>query len=495
MPSWSVEQIAPGFSLEGAGVSLDAQALKLRVQEAAHLLTQACPSTSAVALLADNSPDWLVADLACHESGHCLVPLPGFFTPQQMAHSLQACDASVLICPDPQIGTALGFAQCSGRVGSLFVCTRPQASRRSFAGIQKITFTSGTTAEPKGVCLSSQGQWELAGQLQQVLASLDIERHLCLLPLSVLLENVAGAGTSVLSGATLICPPMAEVGLIGSSQFDAERCLDALAQHRAQSVILLPQMLRALLAHSPTNDARLASLRFMAVGGAHTPPAVLAQARQRGWPVHEGYGLSECGSVVCLNLPGQSKPGSVGRVLPGKEIRIAADGEVWVRGHALTTYLDQAKGLPTADSAGWLHTGDLGHVDEDGFLHLSGRKKNLLITAFGRNVSPEWPESLLLNSPLAAQACVMGDGERQLKAVLVPSAATVKPQDLLSWVAQVNEQLPDYARIGSIAISPQPFTAANGLATANGRPKREALAERFRAAPFTATTGEFIELA
>jgi long-subunit acyl-CoA synthetase (AMP-forming) len=486
--------ITPGFQLS-SGQSPDARDLPTLTQQtetALHLIAGLCEPGTAVALLADNQPDWLVLDLACHAGGYCLVPLPGFFTPAQMTHSLQACQAQVLVCPAPALGAQLGYPQVAGNIGALYVCHREGKATGRTHGSQKITFTSGTTAEPKGIGLDSAGQWELADRLSGLLAPLQLERHLCLLPLSVLLENVAGAYTSMRSGAVLICPPLAEVGLTGSSQFDAQRCLDAIARHQAHSVILLPQMLRALLAAASPGDPRMQSLRFMAVGGAKTPPGVIEAAHQRGWPVHEGYGLSECGSVVCLNTPSRNKPGSVGQPIAGREVRIADDGEILVRGHMPTTL--PGSDQHTTDASGWLATGDLGSLDEEGFVHISGRKKNLIITSFGRNVSPEWPESLLAESPMVGQCVVLGDGQDHLQAVIVPTSPQVTAPVLAQWIGQVNRQLPDYARIGSFALCSAPFSATNGLATANGRPRREAIRAHYEGHPFHSIQGEAIEL-
>jgi long-chain acyl-CoA synthetase len=159
-------------------------------------------------------------------------------------------------------------------------------------GVQKVTFTSGTTAQPKGVCLGSSQQWALAQQLADTLAGLNIRRHLNLLPLSVLLENIAGTYTAMLSGARNISLPLAMTGLRGAASFDPGVCLAAIAATRAESVILLPQMLQALVGAVRPDDPRIASLKFIAVGGARTPKALIEAAQARGFPVYEGYGLS-----------------------------------------------------------------------------------------------------------------------------------------------------------------------------------------------------------
>jgi acyl-CoA synthetase (AMP-forming)/AMP-acid ligase II len=299
-----------------------------------------------------------------------------------------------------------------------------------------------------------------------------------LLPLCVLLENIAGVYVPLITGATCICPPLSEAGVSGASGFDAERCLDAIARHAPDSVILLPQMLRALLAQlarQRATDRRIRSLKFVAIGGAKTPPQLIGQARELGLPVYEGYGLSECASVVAVNVPGADRVGSVGRPLPGTRMRLADDGEIELSGRGFSGYL----GAPAVGRDAWLKTGDLGSIDRDGYVYVTGRKDNLLITGYGRNVSPEWPESLLLASPIVSQAAVFGEGRPHLVAVLAPSARDVPDAALDTAVAQANQQLPVYARIGAWVRAAEPFAPGNGLATANGRVRRQGVWERY----------------
>jgi long-subunit acyl-CoA synthetase (AMP-forming) len=475
MRSWRPELHAGRTAVAAPGLAWDGPALAARVQALAAALRDHLRPGAAVAILADNGPDWIAADLATRDAGMTLVPLPAFFTPAQWGHALAASRAEGLFCAQREHAALLGFDRLLPCPGALVLAGRAAAPAPAALGVQKITFTSGTTAQPKGVCLGAPQQWELAAVLAELLAPLEIRRHLCLLPLSVLLENIAGVYTALLSGATAICPPLAQVGLHGAARFDPVACLDAIARERAESVILLPQMLQALVLASAPGDPRLRSLKFIAVGGARTPPALIAAARAHGLPVYEGYGLSECGSVVALNLPGGDRPGSVGRPLPNRRVRIAADGEIEVGGGAMAGYL----GAP-AHQDDWLATGDLGRLDADGFLYVDGRKKNVLVTSFGRNVSPEWPEAELLGSGLFAQALVVGDARPFLAAALVPLRPDLPDAAIADAVARVNATLPDYARIGAWCRS-APFGEADGTATSNGRLRRDAAAARCRA--------------
>lgn len=471
-----LDAYAPGVPVLTDGVTaLDADQVRARVAQVCAALAARRWPDAPVAILADNGPGWLVADLATQQLGVTLVPLPLFFTPAQWHHVLMESGCTALLCALPEQAAALGFGAQSlltGPLGLYEAATR--AGGAALGATQKITFTSGTTSSPKGVCLDADQQWQLAAALQHGLAGLQLHRHLCLLPFSVLLENIAGPYTALLSGATVICPPLAETGLSGASQFDPQRCLAAIARYQAQSIIVLPQMLQALVAVTADHDPRLASLRFVAVGGARMPPRLLQAARARGIPVFEGYGLSECCSVVALNLPGSERVGSVGRPLPHRPVRIAADGEIEVGGRA-GHYLGQA---PAAAVGTWLATGDLGHLDADGFLHIDGRKKDVLITGFGRNVSPEWPESALLGSGAFAAVVVVGDAMPYLAALVVPVSAALTPEQLATAVALANRDLPDYAQVRRWRVVP-PWGPATGLSTANGRPRRAAIARHY----------------
>jgi long-chain acyl-CoA synthetase len=405
-------------------------------------------------LLADNGPEWLAADLAAERAGIPLVPLPPFFTAAQLRHAIDASGVDALLTDSAEGAQALGFAPAG--VPGLF--QRKTSPVPLPAGTRKITFTSGTTGTPKGVYLDATQQHTLATALEQALRPLGIRRHLCLLPLTVLLENVAGARTALAAGAECALPPLGTVGVTGSSGFEPLASLAALKRWGAESVILLPQMLLALTLALEAGAPAPPALRFAAVGGAKVSPALIGRARAAGLPAYEGYGLTECGSVISLNLPGADRPGSAGRPLAHVRVTVGADREIVASG---------------------VRTGDLGRLDGDGFLHVEGRRKHVIITSFGRNVAPEWPESELAAGTAIVQAAVFGEARPHLAAVIVARAGAAD-RAIEADIERANAQLPDYARITSWMRADAPFSAADGTATPNGRARRDAIWSRYR---------------
>ena len=471
--------------------SWDKAALLKKISEVSEALLNRKNPKAPVGILSDNSLEWIAIDLATQEIGVTLIPLPSFFTPSQWLHAIKSSGMQAIFCGQEDAVKNLGFMFQNQYVGELKLFESMSVlsgivEQSNLSEVQKITYTSGTTSEPKGVCLSIDQQWLVAQSLEHALRSLQIKRHLNVLPLSVLLENIAGVYTALALGAENICVPLSKVGLHGSSNFDADACIAAIEKYQAESIILLPQMLQAIIARSTKQDPRLKSLKFVAVGGGKTPVTLIKAAKSMGIPVYEGYGLSECASVLSLNTPDHERIGSVGKVLANRSVRISKDGEIEVKSADLPHYLENTEGLtseakstPASTNDTWLPTGDLGHLDDEGFLYLDGRKKNVLITSFGRNISPEWPESLLLGSGLFKQAIVVGDGQAQLGALLVTAKDDVSDEAIQLAITTVNQDLPDYAQIGPWMLADEPFTSNNGLATVNGRLKRDLIKHKF----------------
>ncbi len=467
---------ADGTALETPGASIDAATLRGRVIELADRLRD--EEIRCAALLADNGIDWIVADLACLEAGVRIVPVPLFFSAEQVRHVLASSGADTLLTDQPVGSLELDLEPVPGMTplpGLRRYALEPREHVAVPDTTWKITYTSGTTGAPKGVCLSAEHLMSVAASVAQV-TGLESPRHLAVLPMSTLLENVAGVYAPLLAGGTVVVPSLGDVGLRGSSSLDVQQLLDSITAVRPDSLILVPEILRVVTIAAERGWRPSSSLRFVAVGGSKTAPGLIERSRQAGIPIFEGYGLSECGSVTTLNTPGNDRAGSVGRALPHTRISIT-DGEICVAGSTMLGYVDQ----PASWYPDLVPTGDIGHIDGDGFVHIDGRARNLIITGYGRNVSPEWVESELLAGPLLAQAIVFGDARPWCSALLLPSDPDTSDAGIASYIRQVNDHLPDYARVVDWRRLPAPLCEADGLLTNNGRPQRPAIEARYGA--------------
>lgn len=424
----------------------------------------------------DNGPDWLVADRAAQLAEVCAVPLPQFFSQEQLHHAVSRAGIDQLLHPAGQwpLGTP-PEARCN-EVG--LALGRPQRAEEPAQrprGTGKITFTSGSTGQAKGVCLSNAQLQRQAEALSRAVG-LERPRHLCVLPLATLLENVAGVYAPWLAGGAVLVPPLAQLGIAGSSSLDAVRLADSIGQLQPNSLILTPQLLMALVAVARHGWQPPGSLRFVAVGGARVAAALIDQAWHFGLPVFEGYGLSECASVVTLNTTTDHRRGSCGRALEHLDLRVE-DGEITVRGNPMLGYL----GDPDSWYPRVIRSGDMGRLDGDGYLHIDGRRSNLIISSYGRNISPEWVESELVGEAVIGDCVVFGEAQPYCVALLTTREPATRNDDIQHAIDRLNARLPDYARVrrwrrleGRLAADPELFTP-------NGRPQRDAIQARYKA--------------
>jgi len=475
------------------------------VLDLAERLEQA--SVEVIALALDNGPAGVLADLAAQVARIAVVPLPPFFTPSQVRHVLASSRAEGIVSdaaarPLQSLDTAV--AQPLGMGLSLALLDRskdPAPHGPLPDGTSKISYTSGTTGQPKGVCLAQPMLDRVAHSICLATAGIPLRRHLAVLPLATLLENVAGVYAPLLQGGEVVLPNLAALGFDGAARFDVDAFLTNLDTYVPDSLILLPQLLAVLVKAIEQGACVPESLRFIAVGGGCVPRSLLERADRLGLPVYEGYGLTECGSVVALNSPAARRLGSVGRPLAHVRIATGPDAEIRVAGSSMLGYVGDPAPVPRE-----IATGDLGHLDEQGFLYIDGRRKNIFITSYGRNVAPEWIEAELVQQPHIAQAVVFGEGRPWNAAVIVPrgiagsrtrsdaesnadgTAPALRVTDagldaaIAADIARANAQLPAYARIARWLVAGRPFSPADGLTTANGRNRRDALWQAYSGA-------------
>jgi len=476
------EQHGDKVTLRGRDSQLTYAELQAEIQAQQHMWNglgrQEQPT---IALALDNHPAWVVLDLAALASNIPLIPLPFFFSNTQWLHAITDAGVDIVITDHPELFEPLlanNIANqtqwtVAGKTLTQFSLKSP-AKAVLPAHTAKITYTSGSTGTPKGVCLSADNMINVATSIAEATELTSNDIHLNVLPLATLLENVAGVYAPLLAGACCVLLSGSDIGLTRATGLDIQKLLNALVQTQASTAIFTPELLNALVHQTEAGDQLPSSLRFLAVGGASVSPALLKRAQQASIPVYEGYGLSECASVVALNTPALNKIGTVGKVLPHLNVSFTDEHEIVVSGNAYLGYVGQ-----TATSSPQLYTGDIGYIDADGYLVISGRKKNIFITSFGRNVSPEWVERELTISPGIAQAALFGEAKPWNTAIIVPGKNSTTEQ-IKATIQSINHGLPDYARITQWLPADEPFTLNNQQLTANGRNRRDVIWQHYQ---------------
>lgn len=466
------QKLPKDLALVSGEIKLNNDALMNQVNVLAHELKQT--KLHCVGLYMDNSIEWILADLAAMKLGITLIPIPLFFSEQQIQHLVKDAGIQAVITQGDLSEKFDYSSQHQLPSMQLLLLNNDQSpDLHQLKNVAKITYTSGSTGNPKGVCLSQNNLDEVTKALALGIDGLGIRHHLCVMPLATLLENIAGVYVPLLMGSSIQVEPLSHLGFTNSSGFDSIQFMRCVEHTQPGSVILLPQLLTSLIELKEQFSNSFSSLKFAAVGGGKSAKATLDKALQLGLPVYEGYGLSECASVVSLNNPSHNKPGSVGKVLPHTQVRISEDGEIIVTGQAMLGYLgkdDLNKPLGREE----IHTGDLGHIDNEGFLYISGRRKNLIVSSFGRNISPEWVESELQLAPQIAQVAIFGDAKPWLSAVVTPGINS-SLQEIDDVIKKCNQRLPDYAQIKSWITGLQAFSALNKQLTENGRLRRDVI--------------------
>lgn len=451
-----------------------------------------------------NRVEWVVAQLAIWRAGLTAVPLPPFFSVAQQRHILADAGVTHILCmPEgtPERAAALDLptlpvvlSDGSPETGlDLALCD----------DTVQIIYTSGSTGTPKGVRLeAAQLGWSAAALTRAIDARAD-DRYLSLVPLALLLETLCAVAVPLLAGGHVTLAPTVTAGFGGGAPVGPAA---PIAAARPTCMVLVPQLLAAWVADLEQGGATAPdSLRLVAVGGAAVPVSLAARAWTLGIPVHEGYGLSECCSVVALNRPDDRRPGTVGRPLPGLAVTIDA-GEIVVTGPSVMSgYLrgtplpvlspcppsltrlsaTHLSATPGAPSRTW-RTGDLGTFDDEGRLTVHGRKDNLIITPWGRNISPEWVEAAIQGDHRVGLCLLSDGGEAGLAVLLVPSPLgapwflAASPAAVAALVAAACADIPDYARPRRQHVAAPADIIGQGLLTGNGRLRRRETAAAYR---------------
>ena len=514
-----------------------------------------------VAVLCGNRPEWHVLDFALHHLGALDVPIYTTLLAPQVAAILQDSGARAVVVENAeQLAKVREVrASCPALRDVVMIDGDAGEGTRSFAASTKevllpeavlfldecrtrvapsdlatLIYTSGTTGEPKGAMLthdnfvfdatssSSQVPWPARGEVA-----------LSFLPLSHVLERLVDY-IYFERGVTIAYCGVLEIaegfGRIKPQMFTAvprvyEKIHDKILQQVAAGSAVKQRLFRKAievaiadyrrgsksflyrifdkLVYAKVRHGFGGRLRFSISGGAPLPVFVGEFFQAVGVLVLEGYGLTETSPVISVNTPARLRVGTVGPLIPGVEVRIGADGEIFTRGrHVMRGYWNKPDATAVAiDSDGWFATGDIGELESDGMLRITDRKKDLLVTAGGKNVAPQPIENQLKASPLIENAVLFGDRKPFVVALLVPAfeeldrwahergfdpsdraALLGRPETAAAFQAvvdEVNQGLARFEAVKRFRLVPEPFTMDQGELTPTLKVKRRVVEKRY----------------
>ena len=392
------------------------------------------PGDRVVVLMA-NCPEVAIAYNAIWRAGAVVTPVIFLLPPTELEHILRDSGAKlVLATPELAANVPEGVTVVTTDEFPSLEETEPsEIVPRAPDDPAALLYTGGTTGRAKGVLLSHENLW-FAGKAGHDAGHLpEITRGLLALPLSHafgLLVTVVGLHAEEQSRTVLM------------RWFEPTRWLELAQEHRTQITAVVPSMLQLLLA-MPLEDYDLSELRHVVSGGAPLPPDIAHELMRRvpQVEIREGYGLTESAALVTSTPPGEARLGSVGKAVPGVEVRIVGDeevGEICVRSRSVMLgYWQQPEATADAVKDGWLHTGDLGYLDDDSYLYVVDRKKDLIIRG-GFNVFPRDVEEAIVEHPAVAAAGVVGrpddaHGEEVVAFVELRPGQDVSVEELVSF--------------------------------------------------------------
>lgn len=464
---------APAFS-QGAR-TLSYGELSTRVSALSEDISQHNTTDGSIAIFAPNGLEWVVADLGLAHAGKTMVPLPTFFSHDQLRYIIQDAHVRhVLVTAETRArAQALGMAfteitlnKPSAQPASAMASLRSTLGRSKNA--QRIIYTSGTTGTPKGVRLGDRQISASARGLLAASGATQDDRYLSVLPFSLLLEQIAGICVPLLAGAPVtLAADAAATALAG----DGMPLMKAFNTANASASVMVPGLLKAWVeTMAATSNVAPKSLRFVAVGGAPINETLAQTAWDMGVPVYEGYGLSECCSVVSVNRPDDRAHGTVGKPITGVYVTLK-NGEIIVHGNTVMSGYLGHDGAATEPGRVW-PTGDLGAFAKNGALRILGRKDNLIVTQAGRNVSPEWVEDTCESHPNVAKAVLTLVPAHGLTLIVLPNPATADRTTIPEVLHEEFAKLPDYAKPDNIIVINAHEASENELFTPLGDVRR-----------------------
>ena len=465
------------------------------------LLSLGLKRGGSVCILMGNVPEWPIGDIGTIIAGGVGVGLYPTSSAEQIAYIINHSDAEfVLVDTRRQLEKVLSVRDQLRKVRHIIALDasspdvisyrdfveRGQAERSPLAPLLQeraegakpddvaiMVYTSGTTGHPKGACLSHRYIINSVESLRQTIPIYDTDVSFSYLPFCHVAERISGLYNRLYAGA--------------SAYFvdDLARLGEYMLEVRPTVFASLPRFFEKIHAQAVLDgktqikDYFGGRIRLATSGGAPLPLEVAQFFADAGLPILQAYGLTE-NVCVAFNRPDKYKFGTVGPAMPGCEIRIAPDNEILVRSEMMFSgYYKAPDETAKMFADGWLLTGDLGEVDDDGFLKIIGRKKELIVMSTGKKVSPALLENMLKEHHLISQALVYGEGRSYLVALITLNAAAER-EHVQSIIAAVNRRVSSTESIKRFAILDRDFEIARDEITPTGKLKRDVITNRFR---------------
>lgn len=471
------------------------------------------------AIFSENRYEWRVTDIAVLAAGGVVVPLHAPLTGAQACHEINDSKSKTVFVSNAQQAQKLAsqvnhldrveriisfepirwpgkqevflYADVvqKGLRSSPTVAAEQRRREQDVArqDLATIIYTSGTTGVPKGVMLTHDNILFLCDRIRAFIGMRENEVMLSWLPLSHGFGRMADHFTAMMVGAC-------KVGMAEGHEVLIQRIAD-IQPTVMTAVPRIFEKMFALTSMLPQDEQRrkLKSLfgerlQYLISGGAPLPTTIADVFLQAGVLILEGYGLTETTAISHFNLSDRYRTGTVGMGIPETETKIADDGEILIRGrHIMKGYWGMPEATDEVIIDGWFHTGDIGHVDEDGFLVITDRKKDLIVNSAGKKIAPQLVESALAQVPLINQVAVFGDRRQFLSALIVPEwlavdklfsqigiekkppAEAVKDPILIGimqdYIDEALKDLASWEQLRKFILLPEPFTVEGGLLT------------------------------
>jgi long-chain acyl-CoA synthetase len=501
-------------------------------QAARAFIALGVPAGGAISIVGPNRPEWVIADVGAIAAGSVPAPIYPTLTAEQTNYIAAHSEATVAVVENLAQVEKLRqdrppglrwFVLMSDAPDAADVLTWDQFLARGDetpeqtiderlkaidpTSVATLIYTSGTTGPPKAVMLTHENLGFASETAKRIGDVTDSDIIISYLPLSHIAEQLISIHGPVASGAHVVfCDNMDNLGAVLREArptifFGVPRVWEKLQGRLEAGFAAAPALKKFLLGWARKSRSNLAEkivlgplrakmgcdrIRIAASGAAKIGDGTVRFFESIGIPVCDMWGMTESCGMGSANLPGARKVGTIGKPSEGTEIAIAPDGEILTRGpHVFRGYYkDPAATAETIDAQGYLHTGDVGEVDQDGFVKITDRKKDLLITSGGKNVSPQNLEAQLAQISGVAQAVVVGDARKYLAALIVaetpekakdPSFRTHLEQE----IEKLNGRLAKYESIKKFKVLTEPFSIASGELTPTLKLKRKAVSQKY----------------